>query len=94
MWIIKPMDDLAVGRLIMLVRQRKHWRQDDLASAAGVSRALVALAEAGGVERLTVRSLRKIAAPLEIRLPLAPLWNGRVTWLAPIRLTDEESVVG
>lgn len=70
------MDDLAVGRLILLVRQRKQWRQQDLASAAGVSRALVALAETGAVERLTVRSLRRIAAPLEIRLPLAPRWNG------------------
>ncbi len=70
------MDDLAVGRLIMLVRQRRQWRQEDLAMAAGVSRALVALAETGAMERLTVRSLRRIAAPLEIRLPLAPLWNG------------------
>ena len=70
------MDDIAVGRLIMLARQRRQWRQDDLAAEAGVSRALVALAEAGGIERLTVRSLRRIAAPLEIRLPIAPLWRG------------------
>ncbi|MEO7294621.1 MAG: hypothetical protein ABIZ57_00635 [Candidatus Limnocylindria bacterium] len=70
------MDDIAVGRVIMLARQRRRWRQDDLAFAAGVSRALVALAEAGAMERLTVRSLRRIAAPLEIRLPLAPSWNG------------------
>lgn len=70
------MDDLAVGRLIMLTRQRKQWRQDDLAAAAGVSRALVALAEAGRVDRLTVRSLRRIAAPLEVRMPFAPQWNG------------------
>ena len=60
----------------MLVRQRKHWRQQDLATAAGVSRSLVGLAESGAVERLTVRSLRQIAASLEIRLPLTPRWNG------------------
>ncbi|MGH2446501.1 MAG: helix-turn-helix domain-containing protein [Candidatus Limnocylindria bacterium] len=70
------MDDIAVGRLIMLARQRKQWRQVDLAMAAGVSQSMVALAEAGAIERLTVRSLRRIGAPLEIRLPLAPLWNG------------------
>ncbi|MGH2385066.1 MAG: hypothetical protein ACRDGB_08475 [Candidatus Limnocylindria bacterium] len=70
------MDDIAVGRLITMVRQRKAWRQDDLTTAAGVSRALVALAEAGAIDRLTVRSLRRIAAPLEIRLPFTPLWNG------------------
>ena len=60
----------------MLARQRKQWRQDDLAAAAGVSRALVALAESGAIERLTVRSVRRIAAPLEMRMPFAPLWNG------------------
>jgi transcriptional regulator with XRE-family HTH domain len=69
-------DDLAVGRLIMLARQRRQWRQLDLASAAGVSRGLVALAEAGSLERMTLRSLRRIAASLEIRLPFQPIWNG------------------
>lgn len=44
--------------------------------AAGVSRALVALAEAGALESLTLRSLRRITAPLEIRLPITPLWKG------------------
>lgn len=70
------MDDVGVGRLIMLARQRRQWRQTDLASAAGVSRSLVALAEAGALERLTLRSLRRIAASLEIRLPFTPFWNG------------------
>ena len=60
----------------MLARQRKGWRQKDLAAAAGVSQQLVAIAESGALERLTVRALRKIAAPLEIRLPFGPLWNG------------------
>ena len=60
----------------MLARQRKHWRQADLARAAGVSRALVAVAESGALERLTIRSARQIATPLEIRLPFAPRWNG------------------
>ena len=70
------MDDLGVGRLIKLARQRRQWRQADLASAAGVSRSLVALAETGTLERLTLRSLRRIAASLEIRLPFTPSWNG------------------
>jgi len=70
------MDDVGVGRLIMLARQRKHWRQSDLAAAAGLSRSLVALAETGALEKLTLRSLRRIAAPLEIRLQLTPFLNG------------------
>ena len=60
----------------MLARQRRQWRQTDLAGAAGVSRSLVALAEAGALERLTLRALRRIAASLEIRLPFTPSWNG------------------
>ena len=60
----------------MLARQRKQWRQVDLGAAAGVSRSLVALAEAGAIERMTVRSLRRIRLPLEMRFPIAPLWNG------------------
>ena len=60
----------------MLARQRKGWRQKDLAAAAGVSQQLVAIAESGALERLTVRALRKVAAPLEIRMPFGPLWNG------------------
>ena len=69
-------DDLAVGRLITLARQRKQWRQDDLAAAAGVSQSLVALLEAGLLERLTIRAAHHVAAQLGIRLPFTPLWNG------------------
>jgi len=91
------MDDLGVGRLIMLARQRKQWRQEDLAAAAGVSRALVALAEAGALERLTLRSVRRIAAPLEVRLPFTPLWNGgevdRLRDRDHARLVDEVTTV-
>jgi transcriptional regulator with XRE-family HTH domain len=70
------MDDLAVGRLIMLARQRKQWRQADLAGAIGVSQQLVALAETGAVDRLSLRSLRRIAAPLGIRVLLNARWSG------------------
>jgi transcriptional regulator with XRE-family HTH domain len=69
-------DDIGVGRLVMLARQRKNWRQVDLAAAAGVSRALVALVESGALERVTLRSLRRVAAPLEIRLPIMPQLRG------------------
>jgi transcriptional regulator with XRE-family HTH domain len=70
------MDDLAVGRLIMLARQRKHWRQVDLARAAGVSQQLVAVVEAGRLAQLSVRTLRRIAEPLEMRVLVNALWRG------------------
>lgn len=87
------MDDIAVGRLIMLTRQRKNWRQFDLAQAAGVSQSMVALAEIGALDRLTIRTLRRIGTPLQIRLPFTPLWNGgeadRIRDRGHARLVDD-----
>ena len=43
---------------------------------ARVSQQLVALIEAGRFELVNVRTLRAVAAVLEIRLPFDPLWRG------------------
>lgn len=47
-----------------------------MALRAQVSQQLVALIEAGRFESVTVRSLRAVAATLEIRLPFVPQWRG------------------
>jgi len=47
-----------------------------VAVRARVSQQLVALIEAGRFESVTVRSLRAVAAALEIRLPFVPQWRG------------------
>jgi transcriptional regulator with XRE-family HTH domain len=70
------MDDLRIGRLFRAVRHRLRWRQVDVAVRARVSQQLVALIEAGRFESVTVRSLRAVAAALEIRLPFVPQWRG------------------
>src|SRR5919109_3349998 len=72
----RRVDDLSVGRLITLARQRRQWRQVDLAVSAGVSQQLVALAESGAMDRLTLRSLRGIAKPLGMRVVLTAVLNG------------------
>ncbi|HEX5826481.1 MAG TPA: helix-turn-helix transcriptional regulator [Candidatus Limnocylindrales bacterium] len=43
------MDDVAIGRLVRLTRVRRRLRQEDLALAAGVSRATVSRLERGGL---------------------------------------------
>lgn len=70
------MDDLRVGALVRAIRHRLGWTQRQLGLRAGVSQGLVSLLERGQLDRLTVRSIRSVAAALEINLPFAPRWRG------------------
>jgi transcriptional regulator with XRE-family HTH domain len=69
-------DDLRVGALIRAIRQRRGWRQEDLADAARLSRSQVSRAERGHLAELRLAHLRSIAEALEVRLWLAPAWRG------------------
>jgi transcriptional regulator with XRE-family HTH domain len=69
-------DDLRVGALVRAIRHRLGWTQRQLGRRAGVSQGLVSLMERGHLDRLTVRSVRRIAAVLEVQLPFAPRWRG------------------
>jgi len=73
---IRAMDDRRVGALIRAVRVRHGWRQDDLASAAGVSSSAISRAECGHLDELSLVALRAIAGALDIRLEFAPWWRG------------------
>lgn len=65
-----------MGRLLRTLRIRRHWRQEDVAAAASVSRSQVSRAERGRLEELRVVDLRSIAGALEVRIPFAPSWRG------------------
>ena len=62
------MDDLAVGLVFRAARVRRHWRQDDLAAAAGVSRATVSKLERGQLANVQFGTLRSVGAALGIRV--------------------------
>lgn len=62
------MDDAALGAAIRALRHRRGWRQVDLARRAAVSGSLVVLVEAGRLERVSSRAVRKVAAALDLRL--------------------------
>ncbi len=70
------LDDIGLGRLFRQLRLRLGWRQADLAERAGVARSVYSDAERGHIEHMTVRTLRKIATTLEVRILLEPSWRG------------------
>jgi transcriptional regulator with XRE-family HTH domain len=70
------MDRLAFGRGARALRLRRRWRQEDLATAAGVSRGLIARIEQGHADKVTVETLETVAAALDARVTCRLSWNG------------------
>ncbi|HET7167739.1 MAG TPA: helix-turn-helix domain-containing protein [Candidatus Limnocylindrales bacterium] len=70
------MEDIRFGRAIRAARVKRRWRQEDLASRAGVSAAGVWRVERGRLEEMTLRAIRGICAPLDIRVELTPRGRG------------------
>ena len=70
------MDDLRLGASVRAVRRRRGWRQADVARRAEVSRSLISLIERGHLDLISLRTLRRVAAVLDVRLDLQPRWRG------------------
>jgi transcriptional regulator with XRE-family HTH domain len=70
------MDDLRFGTVIRTARTKRGWRQSDLARRAGVSQASIWRAERGGIAAMNVATIRRICAPLEIRVELLARGRG------------------
>jgi transcriptional regulator with XRE-family HTH domain len=85
-------DDVRIGRVVRALRRRKGWRQLDLALAAGCSQTLISLIERGHIDELTLRTLRRVLAALEVRSIVDLSWRGA----ALDRMLDEthSGVVG
>jgi transcriptional regulator with XRE-family HTH domain len=62
------MDVIRFGRGIRALRQRREWRQADLAREAGVSRSVVARIEQGRGDRVPVSRLDRIATAVGARV--------------------------
>jgi transcriptional regulator with XRE-family HTH domain len=69
-------DDQRLGGVFRSVRIQRRWRQEDLAGAAGVSRSTISRLERGHVGELSVSTVRKIAAALDVRVDLVARWRG------------------
>ncbi len=70
------MDDLQLGALVRAVRLRRGLRQRDVAALAGVSHGTVSIVERGHCRTLSVETIRRIAAALEIRVEMTARWRG------------------
>ncbi len=70
------MDVIRFGLSIRALRRRRGWRQVDVAERAGVSRTAISRVERGMADRLTVRTIGRVADALGARLDCRLLWNG------------------
>jgi transcriptional regulator with XRE-family HTH domain len=68
--------DGELGRIARAIRRRRHWRQQDVAQAAGMHRSTISILECGGAGRLTINVVRRIFDALGGRLDVRALWNG------------------
>ncbi len=68
--------DQRVGAAFRAVRLRRNLRQQDVAARGNVSRALVSLIERGHVGELSVDTVRRVAAVLDMRIDLVARWRG------------------
>lgn len=64
------MDDQRVGIAVRATRVKQRKRQVDVAKAAGLSRATIGRIETGHLDTVTLRSLRRVCATLELRIEL------------------------
>jgi transcriptional regulator with XRE-family HTH domain len=69
-------EDLRIGAQVRVCRQRARRRQIDVAMAAGVSPQLVSLLELGRLDRLSVRTVRSVAAAVGVDLAFVPRSRG------------------
>lgn len=79
-------DDVQVGIRLRALRRRKHWRQRDLADAAGLAQSTISLLERGHFATLSIRALRATFAALDAAVVLDVRWRGG----ALDRLIDED----
>jgi transcriptional regulator with XRE-family HTH domain len=78
------MDDVRVGRFVRFARRRRRWRQADLAGQSGLSQSTISLIERGHLDRLPLRTLRRVFTALDAAA-VDVLWRGG----AVDRLLDE-----
>ena len=79
------MDDIRAGRLLRALRVRRGLRQLDVATAAGIGQSTVSLMERGHLDRLSLRTVRRVYAVVDARFDSLVSWRGG----AIDRLLDE-----
>lgn len=68
-------DDQRFGTVVRAVRQRRRWRQTDLAAKSRVSQATISRLERGHPGTLSLDTIRRVAGALDIRVDLVARWR-------------------
>ena len=69
------MDDQRFGSVVRAVRVKRRWRQQDVAIKAQISPSTVSRIERGHLDTLTLSSVRRVAAALDVRVDLVGRWR-------------------
>jgi transcriptional regulator with XRE-family HTH domain len=70
------MDDQRVGSGLRAIRIKRRLRQRDVASAAGVPRAVMTLIERGRLDEVSFGQIRSVARALDVRFEGLIRWHG------------------
>jgi transcriptional regulator with XRE-family HTH domain len=70
------MEDARLGRTIRVLRQRRGWRQVDLASRCKLGRSAISNIERGHADRYTVGSIRDVLRALGADSTISVRWGG------------------
>lgn len=68
-------DDQQFGTAVRTVRQRRGWRQGDLAAKAGTSQVTISRIERGHVGSQSLDALRRVGAALDMRVEVVARWR-------------------
>jgi len=72
----REMDDQRFGMALRAARLKRGWTQAEVAARAGVGQTTVSRVERGFIDMLSVATLRRIAAVLEVRVALTASSRG------------------
>lgn len=70
-------DDSRIGATIRILRQRRGWRQVDLAARGGLSQSAISDIERGRADRYTLAAIRAVLHALDATAQLDVVWGGR-----------------
>jgi transcriptional regulator with XRE-family HTH domain len=74
--MIDLVDDRRVGMIVRMLRRRRGWRQQDLATHSGKSQSFVSQLERGHLDRVALVDLRQVLGALDARGTLDVRWRG------------------
>jgi transcriptional regulator with XRE-family HTH domain len=69
------MDDQRFGSVVRAVRIKRRWRQLDLAKQTGLTPSTISRIERGHLDRLSLATVRRDAAVLDVRVELLGRWR-------------------